>query len=230
MRKEKKEQSLKLTYSKKIFNFNSPALCSYLSCNKKILEYIYQLEKLMIKLDESNIEKPQQRRSIIQVTSGSWYKSIGCLCQNNTSVSGFSTPHNFRKNSRGESWGRKENGKHLNKNDLNQFGDIWNLMKKLIGCYDPKYVEHDEFALALIKNGKAKRHADYMDIKYQYLISLGDFTGGKLRVYHKNGKYVDDIFKKSKKRKSKAESQWVKDINARLKFLFSAYRSMVINL
>ena len=38
-----------------------------------------------------------------------------------------------------------------------------------------------------------------MDIQYQYLISLGDFTGGKLRVYHKNGKYVDDTFKNSKK-------------------------------
>ena len=72
MRKEKKEQSLKLTYSKKIFNFNSPALCSFLSSNENILEYIYQLEKLMIKLDESNIEIPQQRSSIIQVTSGSW--------------------------------------------------------------------------------------------------------------------------------------------------------------
>ena len=81
-------------------------------------------------------------------------------------------------------------------------------MKELIGYYDPSYVEHDEFGLALIKNGKAKRHADYMDIEYQYLISLGDFTGGKLRVYHKNGKYVDEVFKNSKKSISKAEKKF----------------------
>ena len=100
--------------------------------------------------------------AIIQTTNGSWYKSIGCLCQNNTKVLGFSTPHNFRKNNTRKSWGRKEDGKHLSIKDLKNFGDIWNIMKELIGFYDASYVEHDEFGLTLIKNGKAKRHADYM--------------------------------------------------------------------
>mgnify|MGYP003956702563 CR=1 FL=1 len=151
-----------------------------LSDQPHIQQLFNQLES---KLSEVNIHS-QRRNKNRSTFSLDWQFGLGRVT-NALGATGFTTPHNFLKkgvfmkpvlDTKISAWKK----------------DLWVLAKQLILHIDPGYAAHEDYVVNFScmtdsKKHYVKRHVDDQDITFQYGLALGDFTGGELTCWKKDG-------------------------------------------
>ena len=69
--------------------------------------------------------------------------------------------------------------------------ELYHAASNLLLDIDADYAKNEDYIInfsCMNQESYVKKHTDKEDLTYQYLISLGDFEGGELKAYNKNGK------------------------------------------
>ena len=140
-------------------------------------------DQLESKLSEGKLHS-QRRNKNKSTFSLDWQFGLGRVT-NALGATGFTTPHNFLK--------KGVFMKSVLDTDISAWKkDLWVLAKQLILHIDPGYAAHEDYVVNFScmtdsKKHYVKRHVDDQDITFQYGLALGDFTGGELTCWKKDG-------------------------------------------